>query len=211
MQVERFFQSTRGKIVAALRARHSASALDLASEFELSPNAIRQQLMVLERDGMVETHPVRRGKTKPTLEYTLTARAEEFFPQQYDRMLNAVLREIRLQGGDEAVERIFAGMAERTRGKVAARLEPHPSAEGKVVALTSLLRERGVEAEYERAADGTFVIREHNCPYAKTVAEHPEVCSVIHGAMKDALPGETRQVESLATGGKECRFEVTSH
>ena len=140
MQVERFFQSTRGKIVAALRMRHSASAIDLAGEFQLSPNAIRQQLMVLERDGMVETRPVRRGKTKPTLEYTLTARAEEFFPQQYDRMLNAVLREVRLQGGDEAVERIFAGMAERTRTKMHDRLEPHATAEGKVVELTSLLQ-----------------------------------------------------------------------
>ncbi len=210
MQVERFFQSTRGKIVAALRMRHSASAIDLAGEFQLSPNAIRQQLMVLERDGMVETRPVRRGKTKPTLEYTLTARAEEFFPQQYDRMLNAVLREVRLQGGDEAVERIFAGMAERTRTKMHDRLEPHATAEGKVVELTSLLKERGVEAEYQQTADGTFVIREHNCPYAKTVAEHPEVCTVIHTAMSEALPGTTRQVESLATGGKECRFEVTT-
>ncbi|MDQ6931259.1 MAG: helix-turn-helix domain-containing protein, partial [Candidatus Eremiobacteraeota bacterium] len=69
MQPDRFFQSTRGKIVAELRQRHSASAVDLAQAFGLSPNAIRQQLVILERDGLVEERSVRRGRTKPTYEF----------------------------------------------------------------------------------------------------------------------------------------------
>ena len=66
---DRFFESARGKIVAALRERRSASAFDLAAQFGLSPNAIRQQLVLLERDGLIAGRSVRRGKTKPTVEY----------------------------------------------------------------------------------------------------------------------------------------------
>jgi len=95
MHEARFFQSTRGKIVTELRRRHSASAVDLSAEFGLSPNAVRQQLLALERDGYVVERSVRRGPTKPTLEYSLTPGAEALFPQQYDRMLNAVLREVK--------------------------------------------------------------------------------------------------------------------
>ena len=80
MQDERFFHSTRGKIVMALRRRHSASAVDLAGEFGLSTNAVRQQLLTLERDGYVAERSVRRGPTKPTLEYSLTESAESLFP-----------------------------------------------------------------------------------------------------------------------------------
>ena len=53
MHADRFFASTRGKIVTELRRRGSASAADLARVFGLSPNAVRQQLVVLERDGLV--------------------------------------------------------------------------------------------------------------------------------------------------------------
>ena len=95
MHADRFFQTTRGKIVSELRRRGSASAADLARSFGLSPNAVRQQLMVLERDGLVAETPVRRGPTKPTYEFSLTPEADKLFPQAYDKMLTAVLREVR--------------------------------------------------------------------------------------------------------------------
>jgi len=87
---DRFFESTRGKIVGALRERHAASAFDLAELFGLSPNAIRQQLVVLERDGLIAGRSVRRGKTKPTVEYSLTS-AASMAPITDDRPARSVL------------------------------------------------------------------------------------------------------------------------
>jgi predicted ArsR family transcriptional regulator len=208
MHADRFFESTRGKIVAALRGRHGASAFDLASEFGLSANAIRQQLVILERDGLVAGHSVRRGKTKPTVEFALTPEAEKVFPQHYDRMLNAVLREVRAQGGDRAVRAIFTGMSNRASERLREKAGDRPIGE-RVAALTSVLQESGVQAEFEQTPDG-FIIREHNCPYAKTVGEHPEVCNVIHSIMQDVVAPAVTQTESLATGGTECRFEITT-
>src|ERR1700742_1216840 len=120
---DRFFASTRGKIVGALRTRGAASAFDLAAEFALSPNAIRQQLVILERDGLVTGHSVRRGKTKPTHEYSLTAQADRYFPQAYDRMLGAVPREVRKTQGDAAVAQLFDGIAKHAIDKISPALE----------------------------------------------------------------------------------------
>src|ERR1035438_8927186 len=130
-----FFETARGKIVAALRGRSGASAYDLAREFGLSPNAIRQQFVLLERDGLVTGASVRRGKTKPTVEYRLTPAAEKYFPQHYDRLLNAVLREVRQTGGDDAVQAIFSAMSRRQSERLKARLQERPVAE-RVAALT---------------------------------------------------------------------------
>src|SRR5579863_8754530 len=113
MHADRFFASTRGKIVTELRRNGSASAADLALAFGLSPNAVRQQLVVLERDGFVAEHSVRRGPTKPTLEFSLTPEADKLFPQQYDKMLAAVLREVKAAYGQPAIEAIFGSIAER--------------------------------------------------------------------------------------------------
>jgi predicted ArsR family transcriptional regulator len=206
MHADRFFQTTRGKIVSELRRRGCASATDLARSFGLSPNAVRQQLMVLERDGLVEETPVRRGPTKPTYEFSLTPEADKLFPQAYDKMLTAVLREVRSQFGTSGVERVFDGLSrraiERARFAMTAT-EP----EQRVAQLTEMLRKSGVVAEYS-LIDGGFALHEHNCPYSNAAKEHPEVCQVIHHVLDATLGGEHAQTESLAHGGKECRFEL---
>jgi predicted ArsR family transcriptional regulator len=206
MQDARFFQSTRGRIVTALRRRRAASAVELAAEFGLSPNAVRQQLVFLERDGFVTERSVKRGPTKPTLEYSLAPAADGLFPQRYDRMLNAVLRDVRETGGESAVREIFDRMGQRAAERNRARFKDKDT-RGRVYELAEILRESGVETEVVETERG-FELREHNCPYAKTVSENPEVCRVIHTVLHETMPGEPAQVESLATGGSACRFEI---
>jgi predicted ArsR family transcriptional regulator len=206
MQPDRFFQSTRGRIVTELRRRGSASAADLARSFGLSPNAVRQQLVVLERDGLVVETAVRRGPTKPTLEFSLTPGADKLFPQSHDKLLDAVLREVRDQFGSPAVERIFEGLSKRAVERARTRItagEP----EAKVAQLAEMLRENGVVAEYS-LIDGGFALHEHTCPYSVVSKEHPEMCQVIHHVIDETIGGDHVQTESLAAGGKECRFEL---
>jgi len=205
---DRFFDSTRGKIVGALRSRGAASAFDLAAEFSLSPNAIRQQLVILERDGLVVGKSVRRGKTKPTHEYSLTSQADRYFPQAYDRMLGAVLREVRISQGDAGVAQVFAAIAKRAVGKIAPALEGKSTLE-RLGAIADNVRSSGVAVDVEEH-EGTLVLREHNCPYANVVSEHPECCTVIHTMLDEVVAPGAKQTESLATGGAECRFEVAS-
>ena len=76
---------------------------------------------MLERDGLVVEKPVRRGPTKPTFEFSLTPEADKLFPQAYDKMLGAVLREVREQFGAPAVDRIFDGLSKRAVEKLSAR------------------------------------------------------------------------------------------
>jgi predicted ArsR family transcriptional regulator len=205
---DRFFDSTRGKIVDALRNRRAASAFELAAEFGLSANAIRQQLVILERDGLVTGKSVRRGKTKPTHEYELTTHANRYFPQAYDRMLNAVLREIRLTGGDAAVTQIFEGIGRRASEKMAAQVGGKSVPE-KVEAIAASIRAVGVTVDVERQGD-VLVLREHNCPYSSVVSENPECCSAIHTMLDGVIETGVKQTESLATGGTACRFEVAA-
>ncbi len=209
MQADRFFQTTRGRIVEELRRRKSASAVDLAHVFGLSPNAIRQQLVVLERDGLVVERSVRRGPTKPTYEFSLTAEAEKLFPQNYDKMLGAVLRELREQYGPEGVAKVFDGISKRTVAKAKERVTAGTTEE-RAAQLTKVLREGGVIAEFN-LIEGGFELHEHNCPYSEVAKEHPEVCSVIHHVLDETIGGKHVQTESLATGGAECRFEVKAN
>jgi predicted ArsR family transcriptional regulator len=208
MHDTRFFQTTRGKIVRALRRLHSASAVDLAEEFDLSPNAVRQQLLSLERDGFVVERSVRRGPTKPTLEFSLTPAAESLFPQRYDKMLNAVLREVRESYGQDGLENVLAKLSDRAAETYRKKLSA-PDAKGRAMELAELLRASGVEADVVVNEAGGVELREHNCPYGQTVGEHPEVCSIIHTVLRETVSSDIKQIESIATGGDACRFEIT--
>ena len=209
MHDARFFQTTRGKIVTALRRRHSASAVDLADEFGLSANAIRQQLLTLERDGYVVERSVKRGPTKPTLEYSLTENAEGLFPQRYDRMLSAVLREVKASFGSDGLATVIDKLGHEEAEKYRAKLTA-ADAKGRATELAALLKAKGIEADVIETATGAIELREHNCPYAKTVGEHPEVCSIIHTVLHETVSDHAIQLESIATGGDACRFEVAA-
>jgi predicted ArsR family transcriptional regulator len=206
MQADRFFQTPRGRIVEELRRRKSASAVDLAKVFGLSPNAIRQQLVLLERDGLVVEQSVRRGPTKPTHEFSLTKAGDKLFPQHYDKMLGAVLREVRAQHGETGIAALFDGISKRTVAKARERVTATDTA-GRLGQLTEVLREGGVVADYN-LIEGGFELHEHNCPYSEVAKDNPEVCSVIHQVLQETIGGTHVQTESLATGGSECKFEL---
>src|SRR5439155_23915481 len=55
---ERFFASTRGKIIILLR-RSSRTVKQLAEALSVTENAVRAQLTVLQRDGLIQEQTVR--------------------------------------------------------------------------------------------------------------------------------------------------------
>jgi predicted ArsR family transcriptional regulator len=80
--------------------------------------------------------------------------------------------------------------------------------EERVAQLTELLQHDGVVAEFS-LIDGGYALHEHNCPYSSVAKEHPEMCQVVHQMIDETIGGKMEQTESLANGGKECRFEIT--
>src|SRR5215468_5260349 len=87
---ERFFDSTRGRIVSLLRGE-SRTVNELAEELDLTDNAVRAHLLTLERDGLVKQGGTQRGHRKPHFAYELTTEAESLFPKSYDTVLKALL------------------------------------------------------------------------------------------------------------------------
>src|SRR5205807_554426 len=69
----------------------SQTVEELAQVLDLTDNAVRAQLMVLERDGLVQQRGSRRGSSKPAYVYGLTAAAEELFPKAYGPVLRQLL------------------------------------------------------------------------------------------------------------------------
>jgi predicted ArsR family transcriptional regulator len=208
MREDAFFQTTRGRVLESLKRRGGSTAAELATEHGLTVNAVRQHLSRLEGEGLIAEGRTRRGRTKPSVVYSVTHSGERLFPQRYDVLLNALLHELQLEGGDDRITALFKKIGERSARKYAGRFEGK-ALPARVDEIAKILREQGVIAE-SAATEGGFVIREHNCPFKETVGAHPQVCTVVHTLMGEVLPAAPEQRSSIARGDAVCEFRIPS-
>ncbi len=202
---ERFFESTRGKIVTLLR-RSGRTVEELARVLGLTDNGVRAHLAVLERDGIVRQRgSVRRssGGGKPAYVYGLTEEAEDLFPKAYEPALRRLL--------DVLSERLGSGESEALLRSVGRRLaEEHSTrADGaRLESAVEVLNELGGLAELEEH-DGGFVIRGYSCPLAGVTPDHPEVCRMVETLIAE-LAGVPVQERCDRGERPRCCFEVAA-
>src|SRR5919112_211221 len=103
---ERFFDSTRGRVVGLLRGK-SGTVTELAEALGLTDNAVRAHLLSLERDGLVRQSGVQRGARKPHYSYELTPEAERLFPKAYDALLNQLITTLKGRLPPSALEDVL--------------------------------------------------------------------------------------------------------
>src|SRR4029077_12468220 len=116
-------RSTRMEVLEHIRRKGRASAESIASDLGVTPNAIRQHLTNLERDGFVISQPERRARGRPSLLFSLTERADSVFPKRYGQLATMVLQEVRERGGEDALDEIFARVGARHASVIEKDLE----------------------------------------------------------------------------------------
>ena len=203
---ERFFSSTRGRLVLLLR-RGPSTVDELAQALELTDNGVRLHLATLERDGVARQVGVRRGQGKPSYLYELTEDAERLFPRVYGPLLRQLL--------DVLGERLPQNQVESALREVGTRLsQNYPSATGsaadRVNAAVALLQAIGGDVEVEgSSADDRVVLRGRSCPLASMVPGHPEACRMAETLLSEATGLPVHEACERDAGSQpHCVFEL---
>jgi predicted ArsR family transcriptional regulator len=202
---QRFFQSTRGRIVTLLR-RSKSTVEDLARALDLTDNGVRAHLAVLERDGIVvQRGSLRRtsGGGKPAYVYELTQEGEDLFPKAYEPTLGLLLDVLSERLGLEESEALLRSVGHRM---VEGKTIPTDGARARLEAAAGVLNELGGLAELEEQ-DGTLVIRGYGCPLAGVTPDHPEVCRLAEALVAE-VAGVPVHERCDRSERPRCRFEV---
>jgi predicted ArsR family transcriptional regulator len=201
---ERFFDSTRGRIVSLLRGG-SSTVNELASSLELTDNAVRAHLLSLERDGLIRQSGVQRGPRKPHFAYELTAEAERLFPKAYDALLNQLITALKGRLPPAVLEDVLREVGKSLGARHSSVTSPD-DLEGRLQNALGVLKAIGGAPSVERD-DGRIIIRSGGCPLSAAVAEHPEVCELAEALVAEivGLPVKERCVRGESP---KCRFEV---
>lgn len=204
---QRFFNSTRGRIVISLR-KGNKTVDELAQELALTDNAIRAHLVTLERDGFVKQQGARRGASKPAYVYELGLAAEQLFHKAYEPVLQQLLEVLSARlpqvDLDAALRMVGQRIAQRwniSTSTLLQRLE---------IALAAL-NELGGLAEIEEQSDHSYIISSHECPLASSaregLAQNVNVCQIIESFLSELIELPV-QTQCECNGALHCRFLV---
>ncbi len=200
----RFFDSSRGRIVTLLRGT-TRTVNELAGELELTDNAVRAHLLSLERDGLIKQSGVQKGTRKPHFAYELTAEADNLFPKAYDVLLNQLIAVLKGRLAPATLEQVLRDVGRSLAAAQAARRK-NGDLESRVARGLTALEAIGGAARIEKEKE-KFFIRSESCPLAAAVAEHPEVCRLAETLLSEIIGVEVRE-RCDRDGYPRCRFEV---
>jgi predicted ArsR family transcriptional regulator len=199
----------RARIVELLRREGEASVADLAAALTISEVAIRRHLGILVDDGFVAARTVTSERGRPPSHYTLTAAADQLFPQRYDQLATQMFSFLQQEHGPQGVRSFLrwkldqevAGLQEAvTAEHLHERLEQ----------LAAVLSDAGFDASIDH--DGaSFTLTQDHCTIAEVARDHPEVCAYEAATFSKVLGHDvalTRR-ETLAGGAPSCVCHVS--
>lgn len=161
--------------MVALKQRGTATIAQLANDHGLTGEAVRQQLLQLQREGWVEP-ATQRGSTpartgRPATSYRLTEVGDHLFPKRYDALAVAVIDAVAEELGGDAAIRVLARVSEDRVAALEPSLRGLDLAE-RVEALKNWYLAGDPYMDVESDGDDLLLV-ERNCPFLNTAMRRP--------------------------------------
>lgn len=198
---------TRGALLGVLRRHGLSSAAGVARRLHISREAARQQLALLEEQGLVSraAKPA-TGRGRPRVVFALTDRGDRLFPKNYDSLSLALIDLVTAQFGTGGLTRLLAALADRQVQYHQPRLEGLTLAD-RLEALKGIYFENDPYTSV-RTDRGGLALVEHNCPYLSLALQRPQLCSVTVSVLSRLLGVRVVRERRFQDGDERCVFRI---
>lgn len=204
-------RGTRERVLRAVSEHGPITAATLAQLLGLTPAGIRRHL-----DGLTEEHLIEerdhgiatRKRGRPARAYVLSDAGHQRLKGDYDELAGEVLRYLRDNIGEQAVE----SFARDRAAQLARRLEPALAgardARERSEALAAALTDEGYAASARPVGEGTSLagvqLCQGHCPVQHVASEFPAFCETEREEFSRLLGVHVQRLASLAHGDHVC-------
>ena len=170
------------RLLILLKTRGPQTTADLGEATGVTGEAARQQLARLAADGLVVPTVERRGVGRPAHVWALTEAGNARFPDAHGELTAQLIRTIRMQLGEDVLDRIIDARAVESRAAYVAALDGAADLSERVARLAEARTLEGYMAESWTEGGGV-------CPGGEPL---PDLRS--RDELPRVLPGRTRHL-----------------
>lgn len=199
--------STRKQIMMMLKTEGALTVSEIAERLGVTEMAVRRHINTLERDRLIESRLLRQSMGRPTNQYFLTEKSEQFFPKQYADFTMEILSDLEKNHGPEIIEEVFRNRAQRILNRHLPKFKGK-NLEEKIRLLADLQDKRGYMVKWEKQADGTFQFIEYNCPISMVAGEYRQACKCEVNWFGELLGAEVERIECKTDNGQNCVYII---
>lgn len=199
--------ATRRKILKLLKENGTLTADELARMLGISSVAVRRHLTKLEGDSLVAYNEEQRGMGRPSFVYQLGKAADTYFPRRYEELATDVLETITELFGSDAIDAIFRMRSQQLIQNYRTKITGSTLDE-RLNQLTQLREADGYMSTWEPDQDGTFILREANCPIINVAEGCYSACDYDHVMLENLLDATVERKSHLVNGDGACVYQV---
>jgi predicted ArsR family transcriptional regulator len=194
---------TRERIIELL-LKGQRSVEELAGTLGLTRNAVRSQLALLQREGLVEVKGEIKGSRRPAAVFGIHTKADVGSSQAYAVVLSQLVKV--LSDGMPA-KQMESLMKQVGQGLAATVPLPIGNARERIAGAVNVLKSLGSRADVSEE-DGKFVVTGNGCPISKAVTVDVRSCLVMESLL-GTLTGLPVSERCNHGNRPNCRFEIT--
>jgi predicted ArsR family transcriptional regulator len=198
---------TRQRIIMLLKKAGQMTVAELSKAMGITPMAVRQHLMSLERKRIVEYEAKKYGIGRPLFLYRLTDKANEIFPNAHTAFLMEVLRTIEKMDGREKVDDVFKKITRSHLDDKMRSLHGIEDFTQRLIAFTEILSKDGYLIELEEK-DDNYELKQYNCLLTSVAREYPETCSMELDLYREVLGTDLARSQCQKEGGAACIYVI---
>ncbi len=199
---------TRQKILELLKQNEGLTADQMSESLGITSMGVRQHLVALERDGLVQYSAEQRGMGRPKYIYSLTDTGDELFPRSYPQLVNTFIEATREAFGEEGVDKVFAARNKSLQAIYESRLN-EKNFEDKIAELAKIRSEEGYMANWEQKDKNTFYLNENNCAICQVAKQCLNACNFELKLFQTVLPeAEISREDHIMNGDRACTYVI---
>jgi DeoR family transcriptional regulator, suf operon transcriptional repressor len=205
MLKKQLLDSSRGRIVTLLR-RGALTADDIASKLRVTRSAIRAQITVMERDGVVRRAGQRPGTTRPSHVFELTPEVEQLLSSAYVPLLTQLVDVFAAGLPADQLETLLRQAGKKLADELSGGKRPAGNLATRVTMASEMMNEQlGATTQVE--GNGGYVIRGFGCPLAALTGKHPGVCLAMESLVAEVVRAPVRECCDRSER-PQCCFEI---
>src|SRR5262245_15388633 len=198
------------RFLVLLKTRGPQTTADLGKAADITGEAARQQLVRLAAEGLVVATTEPRGVGRPSQVWSLTETGNARFPDAHAELTAQLLRSIRTQFGEAALDRLIDARSAESKAAYAAALEGSADLGERVARLAEARTREGYMAESQAEGKG-YVLVENHCPICVAATVCQGFCRAELDTFREVLgpDASVERTEHIVQGDRRCAYRIS--